>query len=661
MKLTSISFENFMPYKGKTTIDFPQDEARNVMVVFGDNMRGKTSFLNALRWAFYGKAYGRHLREIPLQDILNREAASEGDWVIECNVKFEADGHKYDLRRRAVKRDIVAEPSRPEDFEVKVGLQKDGSSLSGYLIEAEVNRYVPEQVSRFFLFDGELLQEYENLLIEGSEQGRHIKEAIEQVLGVPTLINGRTEAQTLLKQYQKLQSKDMAQIQGLERQIQRQAELFTKQSSYEADVENLRELAKKTRAEREQLDDELEKVDSVHDAKIKIDGLVANQQKIIARIDEAEVERLGLIKDAWKDLLEPRLRVKRDELFASYERVGDEVKVKHGLIAKLETLEKIVSGAECPVCHSKPESGIRENAQREFDSIKSKLNEINVDPVIQSEIAAQIKEIDKLIGRGVSQSIASLDAEISRIGVDLTKTENEIEKLRHQIEGYDTAAISKKRALRDSLIRQEGITEVNIQEILRKLDEVRKDILMISKALEANAGSTGSRSTNLVKTCTALEEIFNTSIERLRDRLKMRVAEKATEAFHQLSTQSLYKNLEINENYGLNIIDDTNSKVNVRSAGAEQIVALSLIDGLARTGRSVGPVVMDTPFGRLDMKHRDRILRYLPNTTSQLVLLVHDGEINRSFDLQPIADRIGAEYEIKEINPRYSKIERITK
>jgi DNA sulfur modification protein DndD len=69
---------------------------------------------------------------------------------------------------------------------------------------------------------------------------------------------------------------------------------------------------------------------------------------------------------------------------------------------------------------------------------------------------------------------------------------------------------------------------------------------------------------------------------------------------------------------------------------------------------------MDTPFGRLDLHHRDNILRYLPTTTSQLVLLVHDGEIRRETDLAPIASRIGAEYEIKEVNPRHSILERVT-
>ena len=62
MKLISLSGRNFMPYKEQFELLFPQDEQRNVMIVFGDNMRGKTSLMNALRWAFYGEALGRRCR-----------------------------------------------------------------------------------------------------------------------------------------------------------------------------------------------------------------------------------------------------------------------------------------------------------------------------------------------------------------------------------------------------------------------------------------------------------------------------------------------------------------------------------------------------------------------------------------------------------------------
>ena len=77
-------------------------------------------------------------------------------------------------------------------------------------------------------------------------------------------------------------------------------------------------------------------------------------------------------------------------------------------------------------------------------------------------------------------------------------------------------------------------------------------------------------------------------------------------------SEKTYLGLKINDGYGLNILDENGDIVNERSAGAEQIVALSLIDGLNRTARKNGPIIMDTPLGRLDKNHRDSILKYLP-------------------------------------------------
>src|SRR3954462_1225286 len=101
MKLHKLTAMNFMPYKGEIVVDFPTDDYRNIMIVFGDNMRGKTSLLNALRWGFYGKALGRHSRPVALADMVNKEAALEDNWTLQVFVEFEANGHKYDLRRSA--------------------------------------------------------------------------------------------------------------------------------------------------------------------------------------------------------------------------------------------------------------------------------------------------------------------------------------------------------------------------------------------------------------------------------------------------------------------------------------------------------------------------------------------------------------------------------
>ena len=150
MKLHSLTARNFMPYKDEMELAFPQDEHRNVMIVFGDNMRGKTSILNAIRWAFYGEALGRHSRPIPLPDIVNRDAALVDDWRVEVHVKFDANGYAYDLRRVADRKQLVATPSRVEDFTRQIHLTRNGSVVSGDQVEAEISLIAPKQISRFF-------------------------------------------------------------------------------------------------------------------------------------------------------------------------------------------------------------------------------------------------------------------------------------------------------------------------------------------------------------------------------------------------------------------------------------------------------------------------------------------------------------------------------
>ena len=257
MKLLNLDMYNFMPYRGDISLAFAQGDRDNVTVIFGDNMRGKTSILNAIRWAFYGKALGRHLQEIPRHLLLNKEAKTQADWTVEVRVRFEANGHTFDLRRRATKKKMVADPSRPEDLDEEVGLQKDGLAVRQDLIKFEINQIAPEQISRFFLFDGELLQEYETLLIEGSAQGRKIKDAIEQILGVPALTNGRDEIQTIRKNAQKKQTQDLKHVKGLEAQAEQQYRFQQDLASIEDDIEELSNKLIEAHNKRVALDDEL--------------------------------------------------------------------------------------------------------------------------------------------------------------------------------------------------------------------------------------------------------------------------------------------------------------------------------------------------------------------------------------------------------------------
>lgn len=660
MKLLSLAASNFMPYKGQIDLTFPTDPDRNVMVVFGENMRGKTSILNALRWGFYGRALGRHSREIALHELLNKEAALEGDWQMDVAITFDAEGHRYELRRRATKRPLVSRPTRAEDFEVVRALRKDGIPMGDHLIDAEINRFAPEQVSRFFLFDGELLQEYESLLIEGSEQGRKIKEAIEQILGVPTLVHGRDEAQTLLKSAQKQQSKDLEKVAGLEKQTERQKQLQSLSESYERDLASLGDLLRAARTDRAELDDFIEATESIHQAKANLNSKAEKRNEIERRQDDLSGERLTLIKDAWRELLRPQLELKHEQLVSQRDGLTAQLEQRVRLESRIEQLRESLATHNCPSCGQPMHQEQREKAGRDLGTLESDLRALKVDPDELARLSAEIRDLSRLLRGGPATRLSEIDKERARLSVELTRVENEIEKLNDQIRGHDTAEIARKRALRDGLLKEEGRIERDIKDTQSKLDAAKRELAMIARALENVPAARATRSSQMVRIYGGLERIFARSVDRLRDDLKSRVEVLATDTFKRLTTQKRYSGLRINSNYGLTILDDLQHEVTVRSAGAEQIVALSLIDGLSRAGRAAGPVVMDTPFGRLDPRHRANILSYLPSASSQLVLLVHEGEVRRQGDLDHISARIGCAYEIKEVSPRHSRIERIT-
>src|SRR5207245_5475016 len=78
--------------------------------------------------------------------------------------------------------------------------------------QTEINRLLPKTISRFFLFDGELLNEYETLLADSGTQASTIKESIEHILGVPSLLNGIADLHLNLKEAGRRQQKQASKV-----------------------------------------------------------------------------------------------------------------------------------------------------------------------------------------------------------------------------------------------------------------------------------------------------------------------------------------------------------------------------------------------------------------------------------------------------------------
>ena len=656
MKLRELTINNFMPYKGEQNIIFPEHETQNVMLLFGDNMRGKTSFLNSIRWGFYGTALGRHLRTIPRVNLVNMDAAAEGNWSTSVVIKFNHGDRLYELRRQITKKEYISEPRNDADFEESVGLRIDGEVLTADKITNEINQVIPEEISRFFLFDGELLQEYENLLIEESEQGKKIKEHIEQALGVPALVHGRDELKALLKTARNLQAKDAKKNNELKQYAEQQRQLEIQLTSLEKDQEDIKAQRTEKQNEIDVIDDELKNTEAVQRKKSELERLIGEKKATDRQLVSLMDEQRQLLKTAWKDILFNSVSPILDGLRSQRDGIQSTISRKATLENKIKELKATLDDPTCPTCRqtipSDKMSKIRDSISQLM--AESELSVVNVDDV--AGLNRKIDQLSKIQSHGEGERIVKLGIKQRQCDVQLITIETKLDEIEEEIRGYDTDQIMRQREKRNQLSILLSRIENDLNKLKREIEENQNKQDHIATLISKSAGAQGQLSSRRVNVCQELEQIFSEGINQLRDALREEVELFASKAFAELTTEKTYSGLEINHNYGLSIIDHEGRTLKERSAGAEQVVALSLIDGLNKTARKSGPIIMDTPLGRLDPKHRSNVLRYLPKMAEQVVLLVHEGEKKKKKDLINFAERIGARYQIERISATESRI-----
>jgi DNA sulfur modification protein DndD len=153
-----IHLTNFLPFYGHHTIEFGAH--RPVTIVYGENMWGKTSILNALRWTWYGTALDRFKAPIPKRRLVNWDAANEGNFAVQIDLAFQVDDDQFQLTRKIQPRYERTIPERDIDFEELVFLTRNDRSIKAADVQPLLNSLMPWQVSDFFLFDGEQIDEY---------------------------------------------------------------------------------------------------------------------------------------------------------------------------------------------------------------------------------------------------------------------------------------------------------------------------------------------------------------------------------------------------------------------------------------------------------------------------------------------------------------------
>src|SRR4051794_3397846 len=118
MLLEKIEIENFGPYAGSNVIEIGQ-RGNALVIVHGENMAGKTSLLNAVRWGMYGLAKDRSGQPMPTLKLINSDSAREGHHRVSVTLYAIERTSESDipvrLRRQRQARPGVSSPAAERD------------------------------------------------------------------------------------------------------------------------------------------------------------------------------------------------------------------------------------------------------------------------------------------------------------------------------------------------------------------------------------------------------------------------------------------------------------------------------------------------------------------------------------------------------------------
>ena len=263
-----------------------------------------------------------------------------------------------------------------------------------------------------------------------------------------------------------------------------------------------------------------------------------------------------------------------------------------------------------------------------------------------------------------AQVLKVYEDQLADLLVQIDDAKGQLKDLRDEISRYgnvsDLTAAAKENAqsLAKCYSKIENLKE-GIQATKDKIKEA--DIALASLEEKVRKAGTSDADLNLavkkVEICAALHQLFNDGIAAYRDKLKTEVERDATELFCNISSDPDYTALKINDNYGLSIQHRSGEIIPFRSAGFEHIVALSLIGALHKNAPLSGPIIMDSPFGRLDPTHKKNITKALPLMSDQIILLAYTDEIDGQTARQVLGSTLKKEYRLRKYGSFHTAIE----
>ena len=644
MLITKLTLNNFRVFRGVHEIDLrpaparlskngPIEGTERPIILFGGlNGAGKTSILTAVRLALFGRqSFSQVLSNGEYVDALSElihkgvgHGGVQDNASIELEFKYSQNGEEntYKVIRgwKRGKKDSLC-------------LEKDGiqiPELNYEQCQGFLNELIPTGIADLFFFDGEKIAE-----LAEDESGTVLKTAVRRLLGLDVIAKLKSDLNIFLKK-----QGSSALSQSLKEEM---GSLDEKRISHERNAEKLRgeadivdaqielvsrdilslenKLSQNGGAWAKTREDEQQKVDSLLKEKVELEKQI--------RMEMETSLPFALAPNAMQRL---QTQIKQEQQIKKKQNFGNE------LDSFLETLR------------SKYPSFDTEMAQSAIaDSFKAHVGEFDSAELLLDISDRQANTIDYQLSNLSRESFSRFDkaqVRLQNVEEEIDNASNNIARAPEQEQVQelfaDVRALDKKKE--KLIIEYHALLEEAKRELRQALETARQ----IQKLHDKNKDqSNKDQSISNAQNSILLLEKFGEQLTKARVN---QLENEFVQSYKKLARkEDLQLSASINPaSFDVELVDEHGIKINRKamSAGEKQIYAISILEALGRTSGRKLPIIIDTPLGRLDSHHRDKLVEnYFPTASHQVVILSTDTEIDRNYT-SLIQDDIARSYEI---------------
>ncbi|WP_158228618.1 AAA family ATPase [Sinorhizobium fredii] len=256
-------------------------------------------------------------------------------------------------------------------------------------------------------------------------------------------------------------------------------------------------------------------------------------------------------------------------------------------------------------------------------------------PALREALLARLHKHQDDLGRVrlVSETLAALSAELTDLNLKIDQAEARSEAIaRHE---------SELQHIGDRLHElKSALSELSIQQT--KTSAERSHAIAM---FEDDFGSATTDQGSVIRDALTLAGRIEDAASTLLPLCFEKVASALTENYLALSHKDVVQQVRISVSGQVELLDDTGNDLRLieGSAGEKQIFAMALLAAISEFAPNRLPSIIDTPLGRLDPDHRQRLLRFFSSRPIQTIMLSQPNEINGT-TLQLIEDRVAARF-----------------